>query len=207
MRSTLVVCLFVASCRLLHAQDPVAVQGSVVFRDGSVYAGPFLFADYDDVVLIPRRDSSMMVMMPHNLHKIFFFDSTLRLNRKFIVIQQKGQQQMLEIVVDGPLSVLREVKGRHVRPDAHAEGYTYFVYDGSELNTLHGFNRLYVSYAERFPALRRIAERENLVSYQPAHMIRLVILINEQLKMALDLNGVSGSRPDAVGESKSLNQS
>lgn len=191
----------------MHAQDPVLVNGSVVFRNGGVYAGSFLLSDYDEIVLVPQRDSSLAVLTPHNLHKIFFYDSALRLNRKFIVIQQKGRSHMLEIVVDGPLSVLRQVKGRNVRSDAHAVGYSYFIYDGSELLSFHAFNKLYVSYVGRFPALRQMAESRKLVSYQRADVISLVILINEQLKVASDLNGVSGSMPDAVGESKSLNQS
>ena len=133
--------LLLAVSWVISAQ-PKMFDGVVVnHRQEVILAKVAVETAFDAVIFKSNSDTAICSILPaHRVNSFRYFDSVININRQFISLRHHGAYRFFEIVIYGPVQVLRRLK-RGVSPLKANEGhdYDFFCWFGSELIELKKF--------------------------------------------------------------------
>jgi hypothetical protein len=169
----------------LASASPVPVkwyEGSVVLANGEVWLGEISVEAFYDVVLF-RHHSRTEVLPAHKVQSVYYHDSAKDVNCRFVSVQSMEHQstyRLYEVIVSGPVCVLRRQAVRHADRLHDAFDYDYFVRQSNELVPLRKFaTRIYPQLLKvSYGTLQRYAREKGLDPNQPACAVQLVRYFN-----------------------------
>lgn len=133
--------LLLAVSSVISAQ-PKMFDGVVVnHRQEVILAKVAVETAFDALIFKSNSDTAVCSILPaHRVNSFRYFDSVGNINRQFISLRYHGAYRFFEIVIYGPVQVLRRLK-RGVSPLEANEGhdYDFFCWFGSELIELKKF--------------------------------------------------------------------
>ncbi|MCA4896980.1 MAG: hypothetical protein ING84_18425 [Cytophagales bacterium] len=133
--------LLLAVSSVISAQ-PKMFDGVVVnHRQEVILAKVAVETAFDALIFKSNSDTAVCSILPaHRVNSFRYFDSVGNINRQFISLRHHGAYRFFEIVIYGPVQVLRRLK-RGVSPLKANEGhdYDFFCWFGSELIELKKF--------------------------------------------------------------------
>ncbi len=133
--------LLLAVSWVISAQ-PKMFDGVVVnHRQEVILAKVAVETAFDAVIFKSNSDTAICSILPAHLVNSFrYFDSVTNINRQFISLRYHGVYRFFEIVIYGPVQVIRRIK-RGVSPLEANEGhdYDFFCWFGNELTELKSF--------------------------------------------------------------------
>ncbi len=133
--------LLLAVSWVISAQ-PKMYDGVVVnHRQEVILAKVAVETAFDVVIFKSNSDTTVCSILPaHRVNSFRYFDSVNNINRQFISLRHHGAYRFFEIVIYGPVQVMRKLK-RSVSPLEANEGhdYDFFCWFGNELTELKNF--------------------------------------------------------------------
>lgn len=174
-------------------------QGTVVMNQSrEVLVGEISVDETFHLVLL-RKENQVQVLQAHRLEAIYFYDSAMKVNRKFVSLHagsSANAYSLYEIVAYGAVQVVRQLKDYGiyvVQPSA--VDYSYYVHLDSHLIPLQFFHdRVYQVLREQIAGdeLRQYQVANRLNPNKQADAIQLIIQFNaiqrrqlSQLSMAV----------------------
>ena len=137
-------------------------------------------SEYD--IVLHKQGDRVDIYPAHRVKFIQFFDSKANINRKYISVQQGTwkQHHLYEVVVRGPIQVVRKQKLDTSSAMPDADNFVYYIYSGIELIHIQAFRK------QVYPALKRdggiqfsmFVLEQNLNPNEAAHAILMVRYYN-----------------------------
>jgi hypothetical protein len=165
----------------LAAHDRVWYTGAIVLQTQEVLTG-ILAVEPEHGIVLHRRGDQVNIYPAHRVQSLQFFDTKTNINRKYISLAQGvwKRHHLYEVVVKGPVHVLRREKQNTSSVYSDADSFVYYIYTGSELVQLRAFRK------QVYPALQQsggvqfsmFVLEENLNPNDAAHAIRMVQYYN-----------------------------
>jgi hypothetical protein len=96
---------------------------------------------FDAVIFRLNSDTAICSILPaHRVNSFRYFDSANNINRQFISLRYQGGYRFFEVVIYGPVQVIRRLKS-NVSPLEANEGhdYDFFCRFGNELTEMKSF--------------------------------------------------------------------
>ncbi len=133
--------LLLAVSWVISAQ-PKMYDGVVVnHRQEVILAKVAVETAFDVVIFKSNSDTAVCAILPaHRVNSFRYFDSANNINRQFISLRHHGAYRFFEIVIYGPVQVMRRLK-RNMSPVEANEGHDYDFYCrfGNELIEIKSF--------------------------------------------------------------------
>lgn len=186
----LVICLSLPF--YLEAQLLRQVDGVVVFHDHHILSGPLEVCP--ELNFIARLSENGREVIPiHSVLRLHFFDTEENLNRRYCVLSGDNRMpDMFEIVVDGPVQILRK---KHPKTDGMDSRYhySYFLRYQSRQYALHKFRTaIYPSLLDEYGSvLKDYLRKHRLSPNNPADVIQIVKYLNVMATMPSKMSGVN----------------
>ena len=156
-------------------------RGSVVDKDGQVRVGEISLQSID--LILFKADDQVTVYVPHQLRSFYFFDNSIKVNRKFASLKVGSRRTPLfyEVVVWGDVQVVRLAKNRNLLKHKLGGGsdYNYLIRRNHTYTKLDNFKRdVYGSMMEESPRLHDMVRKQQLSPFYVADIIEIVRLYN-----------------------------
>jgi hypothetical protein len=139
-------------------QELVWESGVLITKKKEVMTGSLVYYSAHDAVLLKHPDGSVDLFPSHKISSFRFYDSKADINRQFICLRKKESawptNSLLEIVLNGPLKVLRKLKfrGSELTTADNAEEFHYYVFMNKELIPLQQFySKVLPTLLKKFP--------------------------------------------------------
>ena len=162
-------------------------EGVLVLRDHQVLVGEVVIEPALNVVLF-RAEGSSTFYATEKVDYVVFHDPIAGLNRMFLARQSSGPShpstELYEVVLRGPLSVLRKPKGSRVPALTDVNSFDYYIVSGEsvELVKLSQFNRKVLPIIESHfskTQLKEIVRAQKLNLGRMSDTIRLIQYYND----------------------------
>jgi len=122
--------------------QPKMFDGVVVnHRQEVILAQIAVETAFDALIFKANSDTAGCSILPaHRVNSFRYFDSANNINRQFISLRYHGVYRFFEVVIYGPIQVIRRLK-RNVGPLEANEGhdYDFFCWFGNELTEMKSF--------------------------------------------------------------------
>jgi hypothetical protein len=136
-------CLLIVNFQHLQSQSLKWYDGAVVLASSKVLTGKISIDPIHHIILLQEGDVRT-VYPAHKIQSLYFYDEASNINRRFISKKEQDvirtRYQLLEIVLQGTVSVLRRQKMKAFHP-SDAFDFTYYIDYNNELVPLGKFNR------------------------------------------------------------------
>lgn len=190
MRNLLVFSLFLAAFNLAATDEPDWHEGMIIMKDGKIHKGSVALHSFE--LALFRAESGRMVYTPHMVKSIFYYDPNYKFYRKFVSVDVRWGRPagFYEVVVNGRLGVVRQLKSPFVSCDKRSDrlDYKYFVKQGTHLVRLKDFKSYYQKIKSNIPVLAEEVKLRKLNPAIEADAIRIVQLINDYQSGMVALN-------------------
>ncbi len=117
-------------------------DGVAILNSGQVITGQICSPSLHDVVLYRQSPGSYASALPaHKVSSFRFFDEVADINRQYVSLRQPDRRsfEFFEVVVQGPVKVLRRARGNSSQKHDEILGYQYFCWDGDNLIPIRKF--------------------------------------------------------------------
>lgn len=181
MKRAIAVWFILFTVGKLPAHDRAWYTGAIVLQTQEVLTGIIAVEPQHGIVL-HRLGDQVTIYPAHRVQSIRFFDAPANINRQYISLSHGAWKRyhLYEVVVKGPVHVLRRQKKTISSENPDADSFLYYIYTGSELVQLRSFRK------QVYPALQReggvqfsmFVLQQNLNPNDAAHAIRMVQYYN-----------------------------
>jgi hypothetical protein len=122
--------------------QPKMFDGVVVsHRQEIILAKIAVETAFEVVIFKSNSDTTVCSILPaHRVNSFRYFDSANNINRQFISLRHQEAYRFFEIVIYGPVQIMRRLK-KNVNPVEADEGhdYDFFCWFGNELTQMKNF--------------------------------------------------------------------
>jgi len=149
-----------------------------VLADEEVMTGSIYYPRGFDLISL-QSGSQQVFLNASKVQQFRYFDSTARINRRFVSLAGRRGHEFFEVVEMGKVMVLRKLKryANTQHPD-EVESYHYFTWTNGNLRPLIRFrNQVYPRLVEEHPdEIRQYVRHERL---NPSTMRAALLIIHE----------------------------
>lgn len=142
MTRYLFLLLITVSTNLLASPSPIWYDGVVVLNDQQILTGQVAIHNRQNLILF-KVGEKVTVYPAHKIQNVFYYDQNADINRKFVSIANHNrgfaEYQLFEIVLRGPVTVLRKGK-LHLNAEDH-EDFNYFTLYRDEVLPIKQFRK------------------------------------------------------------------
>lgn len=185
----LILLIWFTICKpAFSSTDILWFQGSIVTSNTrEVLTGEIALEENFDLILF-RQQGQVQVLNAHRLESVFFYDSLLQMNRKFISIRDKSSSEynfgLYEVVVTGEVKLIRHLKDYAASSSSLVDDYVYYVHNQGQLVPLQFFNeRVYVDLVVRGGEHLKQYEKINRLNANHADdAVKLIIKFNKMMR-------------------------
>lgn len=182
------ILLFFAASLLVKAQEPSDwKEGVIVLNNNQVLNGSLFFAGFETVLFRTHKSELVSVFRAHNLQQIRFYDSSINVNRRFIIANGTEDHyqpsKLFEVVLDGGISVIRRLplESKSMMKQTHALAYDYFIKVDLDIVPLSKFrDRYYPSLLKNCFGLSAFVAAQKLNPYIQGDAIQIIKFCNTQ---------------------------
>ena len=181
MKRAIAIGLILFTVGKLTAHDRVWYTGAIVLQTQEVLTG-ILAIEPEHGIVLHRSGNQVNIYPAHRVQSLQYFDTKANINRKYISLSHGTWKRyhLYEVVVKGPVHVLRRPKQNISPIYSDADSFQYYIYTGSALVQLRAFRK------QVYPALQRdggvqfsmFVLEQNLNPNDAAHAIRIVQYYN-----------------------------
>lgn len=157
---SLVIVLFCSSLLYASAPKPIWQTGNVTFWDRSIWTGEVSYNWLAEMVLFRQPDGRVQAFSVNQVSRFGWFDQSKNAYREFVALADsvsnvQTNRSFFEIYVDGPLSVVRQLRPQRGLRKAlfshpkhfvdqpilasNSDFFDYFVYDTGRLRKVDRF--------------------------------------------------------------------
>lgn len=173
MKGICSVLLIIATSAL--GQELNWYHGCAVLADQSIVTGLIHYLPGSDRVVV-RTGEQAEVLTATEVRSFRYFDTFSKVNRKYVSINRSGYPIFFEVVVGGPVTIVRIQPSVMINPVSE-NGYRYFLLDHGQLTDIHRFRK------DIYPRIKdavRLKERElGLNPNYLSDIIRYIELMRE----------------------------
>lgn len=160
-------------------------QGSIVTSSTRVVlTGEIALEENFDLILF-KQQGQVQVLNAHRLESVFFYDSLLQMNRKFISVRDESllgsNFGLYEVVVTGEIKLIRHLKDYAAPSSSLVDDYVYYIHNLEQLVLLQFFSeRVYADLVVR--GGEHLKQYEKINRLNPHHAddaVKLIIQFNK----------------------------
>ena len=133
MRGYFLILLFAVAGTYANGKSVPWHDGVLVLKDHQVLVGEVVIEPAFDVILFRSEDHSSFCAID-KVDYVVYHDAVAGLNRKFLALQTENRArdafQLYEVVIQGPLSVVRKPRGSYIPDLDDVNSFEYFVLNG-----------------------------------------------------------------------------
>jgi hypothetical protein len=189
MKREVLMLIFLFTVGKLVASDIQWSEGSLVLNNKEVLCGKISVEEKYDMVLFKAGDR-VDVYPAHSIQAVFYYDENAHINRKYIVLEDTKRPMrrvsLYEIVLSGPVVIVRHVKNVSFKPYSDAKDFQYYVRYEKELVSLEKFrSRVYDKLVNDAGLSLSVFVTENKLDPNvSAHAIQIVEAYNDLVRSA-----------------------
>jgi len=181
LKRAIAVGLILFTIGKLTAHDRVWHTGAIVLQTQEVLTG-IIAVEPEHGIVLHRSGEQVNIYPAHRVQSLQFFDIKTNINRKYISLAQGVWQRyhLYEVVVRGPVHVLRREKQNVASVYSEADSFVYYIYTGSELVQLRAFRKqVYPTLVQEGGVqFSMFVLEQNLNPNDAAHAIRMIQYYN-----------------------------